>query len=139
MLQNADTVGGAVRMGMDDTRKFIIQTYLTLYGLIFSQTISPNQLHGALGIAKVGHDIQEKGFIHLLFLLGVISVNLAVANFLPLPIVDGGHFLLLIVEKIRGKRLAPKIELTIQYVGLCLIIGILLFVTYNDLGLFYKK
>ncbi len=134
-LQKSDTLAGAVAMGLDGTRKFVLQTYFTLYGL-FNRTIPVNQLHGALGIAKVGHDIQEKGFIHLLFLLGVISVNLAVANFLPLPIVDGGHFLLLIVEKIRGRRLAPKIELTIQYVGLCLIIGMLLFVTYNDIGLF---
>lgn len=137
--QKSDSVVGAIAMGLDNTRKFIIQTYMTLRGLIITQTVSPTQLHGALGIAKVGHDIQEKGFIHLLFLLGVISVNLAVANFLPLPIVDGGHFLLLIVEKIRGRRLAPKIELTIQYVGLCLIIGMLLFVTYNDLSLFVGK
>jgi regulator of sigma E protease len=137
-LQKSPTIVGAIGMGLEDTHKFVLQTYLTLRGLAI-QTVSPTQLHGALGIAKVGHDIQEKGFIHLLFLLGVISVNLAVANFLPLPIVDGGHFLLLIVEKIRGKRLAPKIELTIQYVGLCLIIGMLLFVTYNDLGLFMTK
>jgi regulator of sigma E protease len=138
-LQKSSTIAGAVSMGLDDTRKFILQTYMTLRGLIFAHTVPASQLHGALGIAKVGHDIQERGFIHLLFLLGVISVNLAVANFLPLPIVDGGHFLLLIVEKIRGKRLAPKVELTIQYVGLFLIIGMLLFVTYNDLGLFMTK
>jgi len=137
-LQKSDTLTGAVLMGLDDTRKFILQTYLTLHGLL-NRTIPADQLHGALGIAKVGHDIQEKGFIHLLFLLGVISVNLAVANFLPLPIVDGGHFLLLIVEKIRGRRLAPRIEMTIQYVGLCLIIGMMLYVTYNDLGLFTRK
>jgi regulator of sigma E protease len=68
--------------------------------------------------------------------LAMVSVNLAVANFLPLPIVDGGLFLLLILEKIRGKPLSLKVQSAIQIVGIVLLAGLFLFVTYNDIGMF---
>jgi regulator of sigma E protease len=69
----------------------------------------------------------------------MVSVNLAVANFLPLPIVDGGLFLLLILEKIRGKPLSMKVQSAIQTVGIVLLASLFIFVTYNDItGLFLK-
>ena len=74
--------------------------------------------------------------MYLVYLLGVISVNLAVANFLPLPIVDGGLFILLIIEKVRGQPLPAKVQEYIQVAGLVLLGSMLLFVTYNDLSLF---
>jgi regulator of sigma E protease len=136
-IQKADTLGGAVQMGLAHTESFILQTYATLYGL-FNRTVPPDQLHGIIGIGKIGHDIQDRGFLWLLYILGMVSVNLAVANFLPLPIVDGGLFLLLIVEKIRGKPLPLKVQSAIQVVGLCLLGAMFLFVTKNDIGMFFK-
>jgi regulator of sigma E protease len=102
------------------------------------RTVSADNLHGIVGIAKIGYDVQERGVVWLWYVLAMVSVNLAVANFLPLPIVDGGLFLLLILEKIRGKPLSLKIQSAIQVVGLVLLAGLFLFVTWNDIGLFHK-
>jgi regulator of sigma E protease len=122
-------------MGAQHTEKFILQVYMTLRGL-FIGTVSPTNLHGIVGITKVGYDIQERGHVWLWYVLAMVSVNLAVANFLPLPIVDGGLFLLLILEKIRGKPLSLKVQSAIQIVGIVLLAGLFLFVTYNDIGMF---
>jgi regulator of sigma E protease len=133
--QKASESGGlveAMQMGMQHTWKFMQQTYLTLRGL-FIGTVSPKELHGIVGIAKVGYDVQDRGLTHLFFILAVVSVNLAVANFLPLPIVDGGLFLMLILEKIRGKPLSLKLQHSIQLVGIVALIGLFLFVTWNDI------
>jgi regulator of sigma E protease len=133
--QRGQNAGQAVIMGVQHTEKFILQVYMTLAGLV-RRTVSPSNLHGIVGIAKIGYDAQEKGPVWLWYILALVSVNLAVANFLPLPIVDGGLFLLLIVEKIRGKPLSLKVQSAIQVVGLVLLAGLFLFVTVNDLSLF---
>jgi regulator of sigma E protease len=135
-VQRADDTWGAVVMGAQHTRKFIQQVYMTLRGL-FIGTVSPTNLHGIVGITKVGYDIQERGHVWLWYILAMVSVNLAVANFLPLPIVDGGLFLLLILEKIRGKPLSLKVQSAIQIVGIVLLAGLFIFVTFNDIGLFF--
>ncbi|HUO10938.1 MAG TPA: site-2 protease family protein [Phycisphaerae bacterium] len=134
--QVANNAWGAVEMGMDHTKKFILQVYMTLAGL-FRQTVSPSNLHGIVGITKVGYDMQQRGIVWLWYVLALVSVNLAVANFLPLPIVDGGLFLLLILEKIRGKPLSLKVQSAIQVVGIVLLAGLFLYVTVNDISLFH--
>jgi regulator of sigma E protease len=136
--QVAKNAWDAVLMGMDHTKKFVLNVYMTLAGLVVG-TVDPSNLHGIVGITKVGYDVQERGPVWLWYLLAMVSVNLAVANFLPLPIVDGGLFLLLVVEKIRGKPLSVKVQTAIQTVGIVLLAGLFLFVTYNDItGLFMK-
>jgi regulator of sigma E protease len=133
--QRGANAGQAVIMGVQHTEKFILQVYMTLAGLA-RRTVSPSNLHGIVGIAKIGYDAQERGPVWLWYILALVSVNLAVANFLPLPIVDGGLFLLLILEKIRGKPLSLKVQSAIQVVGLVLLAGLFLFVTINDISLF---
>jgi regulator of sigma E protease len=133
--QRADNAGQAVFMGLDHTKKFILNVYLTLAGL-FRGTVDASNLHGIVGITKVGYDVQERGPVWLWYVLAMVSVNLAVANFLPLPIVDGGLFLLLIVEKIRGKPLSLKVQSAIQTAGIVLLASLFLFVTWNDIKLF---
>jgi regulator of sigma E protease len=64
----------------------------------------------------------------------LISANLAVVNFLPIPIVDGGLFTLLILEKVQGKPLSPDAQRIVQMVGLVLILGVFLLVTYQDIA-----
>jgi regulator of sigma E protease len=135
--QVASNAGEAFMMGIDHTKKFILNVYMTLAGLM-RRTVDPSNLHGIVGITKVGYDVQERGTVWLWYVLAMVSVNLAVANFLPLPIVDGGLFLLLILEKIRGKPLSLKVQSAIQTVGIVLLAGLFIFVTYNDIGLFRK-
>ncbi|MCL2641595.1 MAG: site-2 protease family protein [Phycisphaerales bacterium] len=136
-IQRADATSDAAMMGVEHTQKFIGQVYMTLAGLA-RRTVSPDNLHGIVGIGYIGYHIQERGMSWFWYLMAMISVNLAVANFLPLPIVDGGLFLLLILEKIRGKPLSLKVQSAIQLVGIVLLIGLFLFVTHNDIQLFFK-
>ena len=133
--QQAANAGDAVLMGMDHTKKFILNVYMTLAGL-FRGTVDPSNLHGIVGITKVGYDVQQRGPVWLWYILAMVSVNLAVANFLPLPIVDGGLFLLLILEKIRGRPLPLKIQAAIQTVGIVALASLFLYVTMNDIKLF---
>jgi regulator of sigma E protease len=72
------------------------------------------------------------GLVNFLFFLGIISANLAVINFLPLPIVDGGLMVFLLIEKIKGTPVSLRVQVATQVVGLALIIGVFVFVTYQD-------
>ena len=78
--------------------------------------------------------VASRGINWLLWFLCLISANLAVVNFLPIPIVDGGLFTLLILEKVQGKPLSPDAQRIVQMVGLVLILGVFLLVTYQDIA-----
>lgn len=122
----------AAYWGLTETRDFILQFYLTLRRMA-AGSVSPNQLMGPLGIFVGGAKFAFKGWDWLLWFLAMISANLAVVNFLPIPIVDGGLFTFLILEKIKGRPLSPRTQAIAQYVGLAFLAGVFLFVTYHDL------
>jgi regulator of sigma E protease len=123
----------AVAMGFDETRKLVMLTYLTIDRL-FRRSVGIEQLHGPVGIVHLGSKIADKGLTYLIFFLAMISVNLAVINFLPLPIVDGGLFLFLIYEKLKGKPPSIAFQNAATIVGLCLIGTIFLVTFYNDIA-----
>ena len=122
----------AVAMGIDRTKMFVENVYLTIVRL-FQKTVGVDQLRGPVGIVHVGTLIADRGLMYLLYFLALISVNLAVINFLPLPIVDGGLFLFLVYEKITGKPPSIAFQNIVTIAGLFLIVGLFLFVTYNDI------
>jgi regulator of sigma E protease len=68
-----------------------------------------------------------------LWFLAIISANLAVVNFLPVPVVDGGHFMFLTIEKLRGKPVSERAMVMAQYVGLAMILTLFVAVTYQDI------
>jgi regulator of sigma E protease len=134
-LQTTLTAGGnpfkAIAMGFDETRKLVMMTYLTIDRLIRG-SVGVEQLRGPVGIVHMGTKIADQGMLYMLFFLGMISVNLAVINFLPMPIVDGGLFLFLIYEKFKGRPPSLAFQNAATIIGLC-IIGALFVVTfYND-------
>ena len=122
----------AAYSGVTETRDFILQFYLTLRRMA-GGSVSPGQLMGPIGIFQGGVKFAFKGWDWLLWFLAMISANLAVVNFLPIPIVDGGLFTFLILEKIQGKPLSPRTQAIAQYVGLAFLAGVFLFVTYHDI------
>ncbi|MCP3979180.1 MAG: hypothetical protein GY716_07585 [bacterium] len=126
----------AIGMGVGETRRWVLTTYLTIVRT-FQGTIDIAQLKGPVGIVHVGTIVAEKGLMEFLFLLALISVNLAVVNFLPLPIVDGGQFLFLLFEQVRGRPVPVAVQNATTLAGLVLIGALFLFVTYNDIvGIF---
>ncbi|HRK31508.1 MAG TPA: RIP metalloprotease RseP [Tepidisphaeraceae bacterium] len=123
----------AMAWGAGETRDLITQFYITLKRMLIQQSISAKNLSGPVGIIDAGVRITSRGPDWLVWYLAIISANLAVVNFLPLPIVDGGLFVFLIIEKIRGKPLSNAVMTATQLVGLALLLSLFVFVTYNDI------
>ncbi len=122
----------AVKWGVFETRDFILQFYLTLQRM-FGGSIGLSNMMGPVGIFRTGVTFSSRGYDWLLWFLAMISANLAVVNFLPIPVVDGGQFTFLIVEKIKGKPVSPRTMVIAQYAGLAFLAAIVVFVTYHDL------
>lgn len=121
----------AIAMGFAETHKLVLMTYLTIDRL-FRGTVGVDQLRGPVGIVHIGSKVADRGFMYVLFFLGMISVNLAVINFLPMPIVDGGLFLFLIYEKFKGRPPSLAFQNAATIVGLCLIVTLFVVTFYND-------
>jgi len=128
----AASLGQAAVMGAKRSFWFIVQTYVTVKQLV-SRSVSLDAMSGPVGIATVTYKAAEQSLVTFLYLLAFISANLAVVNFLPVPVVDGGVFVLLIVEKIKGSPLSIRMQEVITYVGLVLIASLFLYLTYNDI------
>jgi regulator of sigma E protease len=126
----------AAKWGVAETRDFVLQFYLTIKRMI-QGSVSPANMMGPLGIFHAGTKFAFKGLDWLLWFLSMISANLAVVNFLPIPIVDGGLFTFLILEKLMGRPLSPKAQQVAQFVGLGLILGVFILVTFQDISRFF--
>ena len=122
----------AAAWGAEETRDLIVQFYITLHRM-FSGSVPAKNMMGPYGIVKAGAGFADKGLDYLIWFLAMISANLAVVNFLPIPIVDGGLFMFLIIEKFQGKPLSPRVQSIAQLVGIALIASVFIFVTYQDI------
>ncbi|MBO6513827.1 MAG: site-2 protease family protein, partial [Phycisphaerales bacterium] len=89
LIDRSDGPIAAVKRGIHESRRVMLQTYLTFLRLT-QGTVKVEHLKGPVGIAHIGTMLADEGFIKVLFFMALISINLAVINFLPLPIVDGG-------------------------------------------------
>ncbi len=127
-----DSPVAAIQIGFKETWRMMVMTYLTIDRL-FRGSVKASHLKGVIGIAEVGTKIADKGLSYLIMFLAIISVNLAVLNFLPIPVFDGGWFVFLIIEKIKGSPVSERVQNVSMMIGV-FIIGTLLIVTfYNDI------
>ncbi len=110
----------------------VYQIFKTLNALIFG-SVSTKGLAGPVGILQVMGAYAELGFINYLLILAMISINLGVLNILPIPVLDGGHILFSLIELARKKALRKKTIMVFQNIFVSLLIGMILFVTYNDI------
>ena len=118
--------------GVLETRDSILQVYLTLSRLI-EGSVPVSGVVGPVGMFQMGTKVASQGLDYLLWFLAIISANLAVVNFLPIPVVDGGHFLFLAIEKLRGKPVPDRIIAVATWCGLALIGFVFIAVTYQDI------
>lgn len=98
---------------------------------LFIGKVSTAELMGPIGISEVVSKTQ--GIIEFIYMLALISLSLGVTNLLPFPPLDGGKVVLLIIEAIRRKPLKENLEVGIQMAGFAILIGLSLYVTYNDI------
>jgi regulator of sigma E protease len=131
-LQKAEGLIEALRMGADRTARSVKMIYLGLYSMIFGQ-ISYKMMSGPIGLARVSYILAGEDFWHLLVWMGLISINLAVINFLPIPVLDGGHMMFLLYELVRGKPAPLGVQVILTYLGLAIILALMLFVIGLDI------
>lgn len=124
-------------LGLNKTFDLTIMTYKGLWRLITGRLSVRESVTGPLGIFYITSKAANVGIIALLHLVAVLSISLAIFNLLPLPVLDGGHILLLGVEKLRGKTLGEKSERIITQIGFTIIVSLAIFVTYNDILRFF--
>ncbi|MBQ2870552.1 RIP metalloprotease RseP [bacterium] len=117
------------------------ETMIWSLGQIFTGKIPLKDLHGIVAITKVGGDvIEQQGLFKGLLLTAVISLNLAIVNLLPIPALDGGHLMFLLIEKIRGRAIKEETLEKIGNTGFYLLIALMVVIIFNDVvGLITKK
>ena len=115
------------------------KSMLIVLGQLFTGKIPLKNMHGVVLITKMGGDIiSHDGIFYGILLTAVISMNLAILNILPIPALDGGHLLFLIIEKIMGKPVDEEIANKIMNVFFLLLILLLIFVLFNDIYVLTK-
>ncbi len=92
-----------------------------------------SNLTGPVGIVSLVGDASSLGIVYLLMFIALISVNLGVINLIPFPALDGGRILFLMIEKIKGGPISPKISNTLNSVGFLILITLMLFITFKDI------
>lgn len=125
-----DTIWNRIYYGAKGTGNFIIGVAESIK-MLFTGGIATDQMVGIVGISDIVS--QTSGFINYISLLAVISVSLGVTNLLPIPALDGGKIVILLIEIIRRKPMKLETEAKIQLIGFSILIAISLFVTYNDI------
>ena len=93
----------------------------------------PGEVSGPIGILLFARDSGALGIAYFLQFIGVLSVNLAVLNFLPIPALDGGRVLFLAIEKIRGRRISPSVENAAHTIGFVALVLLMFVITYRDI------
>jgi regulator of sigma E protease len=124
-------VGGALWAGVEETIGYGIAIPKML-GSIFTGKVSMHDVAGPLGIVKMTGQQLEQGFTRYVHLIGILSVNLGIFNLLPIPILDGGQFVLFFVEWVRRRPLSVRKQELIQQVGFYFLIGLMVIVVAND-------
>jgi len=117
-----------------------IQTYqitaLTIKGVVklFQGTVSPKTLGGPIMIAQMAGQQAKEGVVNFVFFIALISINLAILNFLPIPVLDGGHLLFFFIEAVKGSPVSVKIREISQQAGIFVLILLMIYVFYNDIA-----
>lgn len=96
------------------------------------------EVAGPVGIYQITAGVVQRGWLLTIQFVGVLSINLAVLNLLPIPALDGSRLMFLAIEAVSGRRVKPKLEEYIHLVGMALLIGLMLLVTINDFDRLFK-
>jgi regulator of sigma E protease len=131
-IRQVDSWGEAFGLGLRETKESVWQVTTTLRKLIHGD-ISLSGFGGPITIARVAGETASEGITRLLIFLTLLSANLAVLNFLPIPVLDGGHMMFLLYEGIRGKPASERTMMALTYAGLIFILALMIFVLGMDI------
>ena len=130
MKEAADTWQNRMIYGAMETKEFVVSIFDNLKQL-FTGNVGLDQMMGPVGISEVV--AKTDGIKEFFEMMALISLSLGVTNLLPIPALDGGKLLILLIEAIRRKPLKQQTEINIQLIGFAILIGIFLLVTYQDI------
>jgi regulator of sigma E protease len=125
-------LGNALVWGVQESWNRARLVLFTLKGIVI-RDISPREIGGPILIGQVSGQFARLGLDALISFMAFLSVNLAILNLLPIPVLDGGHLVLLLLEGIRGKPISLALRIRLTQVGLFLLLGIMVLVVANDL------
>jgi regulator of sigma E protease len=120
-------------IGVRKAWDFASQVYIIIRKAFTGQGAIRKSLRGPVAIAQASYKIAQQGFMHFVFFLAIIGINLGVVNLLPIPILDGGLLAMFVVEKVKGSPLSQAAQVAYQYVGIAIIGALIIFVTWQDI------
>lgn len=130
--KNEKSLTGALVDGPKATWNMTVNM-LDILKKLFTGGVSVNQLSGPVGIVYIVDQSAKQGFMVFLYFMALISLNLAIFNILPFPALDGGRLLFIIIRFITGNRVSDKVEGMIHAAGLIFLLGLTIYVTWNDI------
>lgn len=125
--------GESITKGVSSGIEMTGKLFVVIKGLVFGE-YSLKTLGGPIMIAQVAGKAAESGIADLLSLVAFLSLQLGIINLFPIPVLDGGHIVFFGLEAIKGKPLSEKFMTIAQQVGIALLIGLMVLVTWNDLA-----
>lgn len=126
-----EAIGESILMTSDLTTKTAVGL-IGFFGSVFTLSADLSQVSGPVGIAGVVGDASQTGFTSLLFITALISINLALINILPIPALDGGRLLFVIIEAVTRKPLWPKLAGALNVLGFGFLILLMVAITISD-------
>ena len=132
-IQTAGSAGEAIQLGLRETGDSLTLVFRTL-GSLGTGQVSLKGLSGPVGIVQMAYIYASRGMGNFLAFLCLISANLAVINFLPIPVLDGGHMVFLAYEGVRGKPPSEGVFVTLSYLGLAFILALMIWLVGLDIG-----
>jgi regulator of sigma E protease len=136
--RHGSSLGEALTLGASRTLDDLTGVFCTVRALGTGR-VTPRALGGPWTIIKILLQRADEGTVSLLLFLTFLSANLAVINFLPIPVLDGGHFMLLTYEGVRGKPANETVQAVLAYIGLVLILALMVWVFGLDFGLIPRR
>ncbi len=124
-------------LGFRETWESVTQVLRVLQGLL-TGSIAWTNLGGPITIATVAGYEAAEGFSQLLMFLTLLSANLAVLNFLPIPALDGGHMVFLVAEGVRGKPVDERLQVVLTIIGISLLLSLILILSIRDVGMLFR-
>ena len=124
--------GAAMLEGVRQTYEITKLTILSIVKLI-QGTVSTKTLGGPIMIAEMAGQQAKEGADNLIFFIALLSINLAVLNFLPIPVLDGGHLFFFFIEAIIGRPVNTRMREMAQQAGIFILLALMIFVFYNDI------
>jgi len=109
------------------------------FGKLFQGKVPMESIGGPIRIAQMAREEADQGLVRLLNFIAIISINLAILNLLPIPVLDGGHLLFYGIEAVLRRPVSTRMRETAQQIGIFLLILLMIFVFYNDITLTWFK